>query len=104
MHSLMLEEYEQCSGLHTFEDMEDDNCASDCEVLPVPIPRLIQVPGPGPNESPSDHYDKYLCLDSDIEQESRGIKPVDKTILSHAKQFMEFDIISHSSDSVTSAT
>ena len=54
----MLEEYELFSSLHTCEEVEDGDFASDCEFLPVQIPRLIQVPGPGANELPSDHSDK----------------------------------------------
>ena len=99
----MLEEYLLCSGLDTFEDKEvDDNHASDCEVLPVPIPRLIQVPGPG--ESHSNHSDEYLCLDSNNEQELRATRPVDNNLLSNVTQFIEFCNISHSSKTATSVT
>ena len=69
-------------------------CVSECEVLPIQIPRSIQVPGPV--ESPSDHADEYLCLDSDNEQELRANRPMDNKLLSSAKQLIEFDDISHS--------
>ena len=51
---------------------------SDYEVLAVPIPRTIQVSGTV--EALSVQSDKYLCLDSDNEQENSASMPIEHVI------------------------
>ena len=80
------------------EALED--CVSDCYVLPVPIPRIIKVPGPG--ELPSDLPDEILCLDSEPEQEVSSMKLEPKLI--KANHLIDFDAPSLSSSRHTCDT
>ena len=81
------------------EELED--CASDCDALPVPIPRMIKVPGPG--ELHSDLPDEYLCLDSDTKQDGVSIH-IEHKMLSKAKYSAEFNAPSSNSSQHTCDT
>ena len=81
------------------EALED--CVSDCYVLPVPIPRIIKVLGPG--ESQSDLPEEVMCLDSETEQEVSSMK-LDAKVLSKANQLIDFDTSSLSNSRHTCDT
>ena len=68
---------------------------SDREVLPVPIPRTIQVPGPV--ETLSVQSEEYQCLDLDNGQENRAIRPTESNRLSKLEHLITFDTQSFNS-------
>ena len=45
-------------------------CVSDYEVLPVPIPGILQVPGPA--ETLAVQSDEYTCIDYNRKQEKKA--------------------------------
>ena len=60
------QELDQCSTWGSCNNDIASDCASDCSVLPLPIPRSIQVPGQA--RSTSDNTEEYVCLDSENDQ------------------------------------
>ena len=60
-------ELELCENQPPQDEDELQDCVSDCYILPVPMPRIAEVPGRG--ESHSKLLDEYLYLNSDVEQD-----------------------------------
>ena len=83
----MCEELSDCTSECPQVNEALEDCVSDCYVLPVPIPRIIKVSGPG--ESQSDLPEENMCLDSDTEQEVSSTMLEPKLI--KAKHLIDFD-------------
>ena len=75
--------------------------ASDCNVCPLTVPVTIRIPE---HEAVlSCETDDCLCIDSEDEQDMKTSRlKNDSTLLSNAKQLLDYDIISRSC--VTSVT
>ena len=80
LYTLMCEEFESCSELQFSQVDVLPDCVSDCEILHVPIPRTIHVPGPA--ETLNVQSDEYMCLEFNTEQEKKASRPTPSNWLS----------------------
>ena len=78
----MCEEFELCSEMQVSQVGTLFGCA-DCEVLHVPIPRKLQVPGP--TETLNVQSDEFMYLDFDGKQENTSSGPTTNNLTSNSK-------------------